>query len=71
MEITKEEWEAWKQLPVTQEFLKIKQERAETLAHSLAAGSCLDNPSGYAYACGQYEEIRDTLEAKYEDMVPR
>ncbi len=71
MQITRDEFVGWLINPVTEEFRRVKKERADKLAHLLAAGTCLRDEVAYAKACGQYEEIQDTLEITYDDMLPK
>ena len=71
MEVTQDDFDGWKNHHVTREVFKILQERAEKIAHGLAAGGALGVPDN-AVAVGRYQEIQDLLTMSYEDMqIPK
>jgi len=67
MEITKEQYNEWRQHQVTKEVFKVLEWRKDKLGQSLGLGGATDFAE-YKEAVGHYREVISLLEMAYEDM---
>ena len=69
MEVTRNDWDEWRNSHVTREVFKILEERKNKIAHGLAQGGALGSPDN-AVLVGRYKEIDDLVTMTYEDTLP-
>ncbi len=69
MQITRNEFDGWKQGTVTREVFKMLEERKNIIAHELASGGALLSGQREV-SVGRYLEINDLLKTSYDDMKP-
>jgi hypothetical protein len=71
MEITQDDFDRWKQDPVTIEiFRDVLQERKNTIAHMLADGGALIQTEREVMV-GRYKEIDDLMQIQFKDIRKR
>ena len=71
MNITKEQWQEWRQSEVTKEWFKLfreRQVRYENLIPALIATGMDESISQARVASGRHQELEDLLKTEYEDM---
>ena len=71
MQITKEQWQEWRQLDVTKEWFELfryRQQRYENLIPALIATGTDESISQARVASGRHQELEDLLQTDYEDM---
>lgn len=66
MEITRDDFDSWKQDAVTREVFKVLEERKGWIAHQLGMGVALTSSAGEFV--GRYKEISELLEWTYDDL---
>jgi len=69
VEVTRDDFDGWRNHHVTREVFKILEERLVKIAEGLARGGALLSPEN-AVAVGRYAEIEDLLTMNFEDMFP-
>ena len=71
MNLTKEEWDQWRQSEVTKEWFELfryRQERYENLIPALIATGTDESINQARVASGRHQELEDLLQTEYEDM---
>ena len=71
MQISKQEWDQWRQNPVTLEWFKLfreRQVRYENLIPALIATGTDEAINQSRVASGRHQELEDLLQTDYEDM---
>ena len=71
MQISKQEWDQWRQNPVTLEWFKLFRERQiryENLIPALIATGTDEAINQSRVASGRHQELEDLLQTDYEDM---
>lgn len=71
MNITRQDWDQWKDNEVTKEWLKLFRERQiryENLIPALIATGTDEAVNQSRVASGRHQELEDLLQTDYEDM---
>jgi hypothetical protein len=71
MNITKEQWQQWRQSEVTKEWFELfryRQQRYEELIPALIATGTDESINQARVASGRHQELEDLLQTDYEDM---
>ena len=71
MNLTKEEWDQWRQNEVTKEWFELfreRQARYEELIPALIATGTDESINQARVASGRHQELEDLLQTEYEDM---
>ena len=71
MQITKEDWQQWRQSEVTKEWFDLfryRQQRYEELIPALIATGTDESINQARVASGRHQELEDLLQTDYEDM---
>lgn len=71
MEISKEEFDSWRNHPVTLEVMEVLRERARAIGDWLGLGACLGDEGQHGKAVGRFLEIHDLINMEYEDMLKK
>ena len=71
MNLTREEWDQWRQSEVTKEWFELfryRQKRYEELIQALIATGTDESINQARVASGRHQELEDLLQTDYEDM---
>ena len=71
MNLTRQEWDQWRQSEVTKEWFKLfreRQSRYENLIPALIATGTDEAINQSRVASGRHQELEDLLNTDYEDM---
>jgi len=68
MQITRDQYQGWRNNPVTREVFQILNERKENLKNLAISGVLANNAYEYGLIVGRFSEINDLQEMTFDDM---